>query len=162
MSKNLGPNSWKYFAPMYPLAQDMSEICARPLPRVYAIFLFAIEYSAKAQPPQLTTTGAPPPVVGAIPRHAANCFHTTTHPYVGVIPVNAVGCKARSPSMRWTGHMRSHFLMFVPVAPDGWCIDDALGLSCRAQDSSILYYIMLRYIVLYYTTLYVTLVYVII
>ena len=31
---------------------------AHPLPRVYAIFLFAIEYSAKAQPPQNTTTGA--------------------------------------------------------------------------------------------------------
>ena len=43
MSKNLGPNSWKYFAPMYPLVEDMSEIYARPLPRVYAIFLFAIE-----------------------------------------------------------------------------------------------------------------------
>ena len=32
-----------YFAPMYPLAQDMSEIYARPLPRVYAMFPFAIE-----------------------------------------------------------------------------------------------------------------------
>ena len=39
----------------------MSEIYAHPLPRVYAIFLFAIEYSAKAQPPQHTTTGARPP-----------------------------------------------------------------------------------------------------
>ena len=39
---------------MLPLAQDMSEIYAHPLPRVYAIFLFAIEYSAKAQH---TTTG---------------------------------------------------------------------------------------------------------
>ena len=43
---------------MYPLVEDMSKIYARPLPRVYAIFLFAIEYSAKAQPPQHTTTGA--------------------------------------------------------------------------------------------------------
>ena len=34
---------------MYPLVEDMSKIYARPLPRVYAIFLFAIEYSAKAQ-----------------------------------------------------------------------------------------------------------------
>ena len=33
----------------------MSKIYARPLPRVYTIFLFAIEYSAKAQN---TTTGA--------------------------------------------------------------------------------------------------------
>ena len=33
----------------------MSKKYARPLPRVYAIFLFAIEYSAKAQH---TTTGA--------------------------------------------------------------------------------------------------------
>ena len=39
---------------MYPL-EDMSKIYARPLPRVYAIFLFAIEYSAKAQH---TTAGA--------------------------------------------------------------------------------------------------------
>ena len=39
----------------YPLVEDMSEIHARPLPRVYVIFLFAIEYSAKAQH---TTTGA--------------------------------------------------------------------------------------------------------
>ena len=45
---------------MYPLVEDMSEIYARPLPRVYAIFLFAIEYSAKAQH---TTTGARPPSV---------------------------------------------------------------------------------------------------
>ena len=36
--------SWTYREP-----QDMSEIYAHPLPRVYAIFLFAIEYSAKAQ-----------------------------------------------------------------------------------------------------------------
>ena len=43
---------------MYPLVQDMSDIYAHPLPSVYAIFLFAIEYSAKAQPPQHTTTGA--------------------------------------------------------------------------------------------------------
>ena len=55
MSKNMGPIFSKYFAPMYPLVEDMSEIYARPLPRVYAIFLFAIEYSAKAQQP---TTGA--------------------------------------------------------------------------------------------------------
>ena len=34
---------------MFPLVEDMSEIYAHPLPRVYAIFLFAIEYSAKAQ-----------------------------------------------------------------------------------------------------------------
>ena len=40
---------------MYPLVEDMSEIYARPLPRVYAIYLFVIEYSAKAQH---TTTGA--------------------------------------------------------------------------------------------------------
>ena len=42
---------------MYPLVEDMSEIDAHPLQRVYAIFLFAIEYLAKAQP-QHTTTGA--------------------------------------------------------------------------------------------------------
>ena len=40
---------------MLPLVEDMSEIYAHPLPTVYAIFLFAIEYSAKAQH---TTTGA--------------------------------------------------------------------------------------------------------
>ena len=40
---------------MYALVEDMSKIYARPLPKVYAIFLFAIEYSAKAQH---TTTGA--------------------------------------------------------------------------------------------------------
>ena len=40
---------------MYSLVEDMPEIYAPPLPRVYAIFLFAIGYSAKAQP---TTTGA--------------------------------------------------------------------------------------------------------
>ena len=34
---------------MYPQVEDMSEIYARHLPRVNAIFLFAIEYSAKAQ-----------------------------------------------------------------------------------------------------------------
>ena len=34
--------------------EKMSKIYAHPLPRVYAIFLFAIEYSAKAQH---TTTG---------------------------------------------------------------------------------------------------------
>ena len=28
--KNLGPNSWTYFAPMYPLVEDMSEIYAQP------------------------------------------------------------------------------------------------------------------------------------
>ena len=38
---------------------------ARPLPRVYAIFLFAIEYSAKAQH---TTTGARAPVWRPPPR----------------------------------------------------------------------------------------------
>ena len=37
---------------MYPLGKDMSEIYAHPLPRVYAIFLFASEYSAKAQQQQ--------------------------------------------------------------------------------------------------------------
>ena len=58
MSKHLGPNSWKYFTPMSQLVEDMSEIYAHPLPRVYAIFLFAIEYSAKAQH---TTTGAHAP-----------------------------------------------------------------------------------------------------
>ena len=30
---------------MLPLVEDMSEIYAHPLPRVFAIFLFAIEYS---------------------------------------------------------------------------------------------------------------------
>ena len=40
---------------MDPLVEDMSEIYAHPLPRVYAMFLFAIEYSAEAQH---TTTGA--------------------------------------------------------------------------------------------------------
>ena len=43
---------------MYTPVEDMSEMYSRPLPKVYAIFLFAIEYSAKAQPPQHTTTGA--------------------------------------------------------------------------------------------------------
>ena len=43
---------------MFPLVEDMSKIYAHPLPRVYAIFLVAIEYSAKAQPPQHTTAGA--------------------------------------------------------------------------------------------------------
>ena len=38
--------------------KNVKQKYARPLPRVYAIFLFAIEYSAKAQPPQHTTTGA--------------------------------------------------------------------------------------------------------
>ena len=52
---------------MYPLVEDMSEIYAHPLPRVYAIFLFAIEYSAKAQPPQHTTTGARAPGVAPPP-----------------------------------------------------------------------------------------------
>ena len=37
------------------MGEKISKIYARPLPRVYAIFLFAIEYSAKAQH---TTTGA--------------------------------------------------------------------------------------------------------
>ena len=41
---------------------------ARPLPRVYAIFLFAIEYSAKAQH---TTTGARAPGVAPPPPRAA-------------------------------------------------------------------------------------------
>ena len=41
-----------------------SKIYARPLPRVYAIFLFAIEYSAKAQH---TTTGARAPGVAPHP-----------------------------------------------------------------------------------------------
>ena len=45
---------------MYPLVEDMSEMYARPLPRVYVIFLCAIEYSAKAQH---TTTGARAPSV---------------------------------------------------------------------------------------------------
>ena len=40
---------------MNPLVEDMSEIYAHPLPRGYAIVLFAIEYSAKAQH---TTKGA--------------------------------------------------------------------------------------------------------
>ena len=53
---------------MYPLVQDMSEIYARPLPRVHAIFRFAIELSAKAQPPQHTTTGARAPGVAPPPR----------------------------------------------------------------------------------------------
>ena len=52
---------------MYPLVEDMSEIYARPLPRVYAIFLFAIEYSAKAQH---TTTGACAPGVAPPPSRA--------------------------------------------------------------------------------------------
>ena len=58
--QKLGPYSCTYFSPMFPLAQDMSKIYAHPLPRVYAMFLFAIEYSAKAQH---TTTGARPVVV---------------------------------------------------------------------------------------------------
>ena len=37
------------------------------LPRVHAIFLFAIEYSAKAQPPQHTTTAARAPGVAPPP-----------------------------------------------------------------------------------------------
>ena len=49
---------------MYPLVEDMSKIYARPLPRVYAIFLFAIEYAAKAQH---TTTGARAPGVAPPP-----------------------------------------------------------------------------------------------
>ena len=43
----------KIFYTMLPLVEDMSKIYAHPLPRVNAIFLFAIEYSAKARPPQL-------------------------------------------------------------------------------------------------------------
>ena len=43
---------------MYQLVEDMPEKYAHPLPRVYAIFTFAIEYAAKAQPPQHTTTGS--------------------------------------------------------------------------------------------------------
>ena len=39
---------------MYPLVEDMAEIYARPLPRIY-VFSIAIEYSAKVQH---TTTGA--------------------------------------------------------------------------------------------------------
>ena len=52
---------WGFYYPlpvsMYPLVEDMSKIYARPLPRVYAIFLFAIEYSAKAQHTTTTATG---------------------------------------------------------------------------------------------------------
>ena len=40
---------------MYPQVEDMSEIYAPTLPRLFAIVLFAIEYSAEAQP---TTAGA--------------------------------------------------------------------------------------------------------
>ena len=43
---------------------------AHPLPRVYAIFLFAIEYSAKTQPPQHTTMGACAPGVAPSPHRA--------------------------------------------------------------------------------------------
>ena len=43
---------WKYMG---------ETIYARPLPRVYAIFLFAIEQSAEAQPPQHTATGTRAP-----------------------------------------------------------------------------------------------------
>ena len=60
MSKNRGPSSCRNVAPMYPLVEDVSEIYAHPLPKDYAIFLFAIEYSAKAQH---TTTGGPVVVV---------------------------------------------------------------------------------------------------
>ena len=67
MSKHLGQNSFKYFAPRYALDEDMSEIYAHPLPRVYAIFWFAIELSAKAQPPQHTTTGVRAPSVASPP-----------------------------------------------------------------------------------------------
>ena len=53
---------------MYPLVEDMSEIYAHPLPRLYYdMFLFAIEYSAKAQ---RTTTGARGGL-GATPRARA-------------------------------------------------------------------------------------------
>ena len=45
---------------MYPLVADRSEIYARPLPRVYAIFCLPFEYSAKTQPPQHTTTARAP------------------------------------------------------------------------------------------------------
>ena len=48
---------------MLPLVEDMSKIYAHPLPRVYAIFLFAIEYSAKAQH---TTTGTRAPGVAPL------------------------------------------------------------------------------------------------
>ena len=50
---------------MYPLVENMSEIYAHPLPRVYAIFLFAIEYSAKAQH---TTRARSPGVAPPTPR----------------------------------------------------------------------------------------------
>ena len=43
---------------MYPLVEEMSEKNVRRLLREHAIFLFANEYSAKAQPPQHATTGA--------------------------------------------------------------------------------------------------------
>ena len=56
---------------MYPLVEDMSEIYVHHLPRVYAMFLFAIEYSAKAQPPQHTTTGARAQGGGATPEARA-------------------------------------------------------------------------------------------
>ena len=52
------PNSSTYFETMYPLVEDMSEIYGRPLSPVCAIFLFAIEKTAKAQPSQHTITGA--------------------------------------------------------------------------------------------------------
>ena len=45
----------------------VSKIYAHPLPRVYAIFLFAIEYSAKAQH---TTTGPRAPGVATPPVRA--------------------------------------------------------------------------------------------
>ena len=43
MSKNLGPNSCKYVAPVYPLVEDMSEIYARPLPRVCVVCAEEVE-----------------------------------------------------------------------------------------------------------------------
>ena len=64
-SNCLGPTTLKYVAPMYPLVQDISDMYARPLPRVDAIFLFAIELLAKAQLPQHTTTGACAPSVAS-------------------------------------------------------------------------------------------------
>ena len=62
------PRPRSHFGTWENLESDMSEIYAHPLPRVYAIFLFAIEYSAKAQH---TTTGAgAPSVAPPPPEHA--------------------------------------------------------------------------------------------
>ena len=55
---------------MYPLVEDMSEMNAYLLPRVYAIFLFAIECSAKAKTPQHLTLGTSA-VWGGVARHTA-------------------------------------------------------------------------------------------